>query len=429
MTTVSVREYKAIRVGECIDRHAVTVTREQRDYLERFNEKHHQRYRTRPFAYGKGGSLIAQNHVGVINLGLHQVEILPKIDAGEDEVRRNLARMLSFALDVRLHGHDVSAVHRTDSILDVLVRLFCKDLWSALHKGPARRYEARDETLTVLRGRIDIARQIRQLHCRPDLLACRFEEFTEDTALNHILKATLRLLVRVTRSADNQRNLTELLLCFAEVSDVPRTDLNWHKAETDRLTARFESLLRMAKVFLEGASSDVLAGAEKGYALLFDMNVLFEEYIGRVLQRKFRPLGVDVKLQGPVRHLAKNAKGTPVFGLRPDAVALRGSAVTWIVDTKWKRLAIESAREGVGSSDMYQMSIYARQYQSPQVLLLYPHHAELGPKAGLRSAYSLQENEPLAAVAARITVGTVDLRDLQRVPEDLRTLVESHLNG
>jgi 5-methylcytosine-specific restriction enzyme subunit McrC len=429
VTTVSVREFKALRVGERIDREAVTVTRAQRDHLERFNERHQQRFKARPFGYGSRGSLVAQNHVGVIHLGKHQVEILPKIDAGDEEVRRNLARMLCVALDVRLHGRDGSAMHRTDSILDVLVRLFCGSLWKALHQGPARRYEIRQETLAVVRGRIDIAQQVRRNLGRPDRIACAFEEFTEDTPVNQILKAALRLLIRVVRSADNQRNLNELLFCLADVSDVPRQSLDWHRASTNRLTSRFAPLLRMAKTFLDGASSDVLSGSDQGFALLFDMNMLFEEYIGRVLQRAFAPADLDVRRQGPVRHLALSLSGAPAFKLKPDAVAMRGSVVNWIVDTKWKRLAQQATREGVAAGDMYQMSIYARQYQAAHVMLLYPHHAELDGHAGLRAGYSLQGDLLPEGSSARISVATVDLRDLASVPQCLQALLGEQTHG
>ena len=135
MAVVSVREYKSIQLGEKCDGEAGTVTRAQRDYLERFNEAHQRRFKARPFQYGSKGSLVAQNYVGVIDLGRHQVEVLPKIDVSTSVVRRNLAKMLCVALDVEVHGSDVSAMHQTDSILEVLVRLFCVRLWSALHKG------------------------------------------------------------------------------------------------------------------------------------------------------------------------------------------------------------------------------------------------------------------------------------------------------
>ncbi|MBS0427306.1 MAG: hypothetical protein JSR41_08455 [Proteobacteria bacterium] len=333
------------------------------------------------------------------------------------------------ALDVRLHGRDGSAMHRTDSILDVLVRLFCDSLWKALHQGPARRYEVRDETLALVRGRIDIAQQARRNLGRPDRIACTFEEFTEDTPLNQILKATLRLLIGVVRSADNQRDLTELLFCLADVSDVPRQSLDWHRASTNRLTSRFAPLLRMARTFLDGASSDVLSGSDQGFALLFDMNVLFEEYIGRVLQRAFAPAGLDVRRQGPVRHLVLNQGGAPAFKLRPDAVAMRGSRVSWIVDTKWKRLSQLATREGVAAADMYQMSIYARQYQAAHVMLLYPHHAELAGNAGLRAGYSLLGDRSTDGAAARISVATIDLRDLASVPDRLQALLGEQAAG
>lgn len=416
MTVVSVCEYETIAIGErCSER---VITLKQRNLLERASETYRKRYGVQILGYGPRGSLVAQNYVGVISMGRDQLEILPKIDAGAREVRRNLVKMLAVVRDVAVVGETPTSAHSTDSMLEVIVAMYCKQLWHALHKGLMRGYESRSENLQVLRGRISVQKQFRQNLVRPDRFACEFDEFVDDTHANRLLKASLRVLVSVVQRPDNARSIAELLLCFEAVEDVAASCFKGREVTVNRLSVHYKPLLSLARMFVDGQSPDVFAGRSDGYALMFDMNMLFEEYVGRVLQSVYRTHRLTVSRQGPRRHLATRTSGKAAFELRPDVVACSNEGVQWIVDTKWKRLDAERSRDGVSSADMYQMAIYTRQYDAKHVVLLYPHFAGLDNKEpGLRESYLLEGIE-----SHRVSVGTLDLCDLRTVPQQLRSL-------
>ena len=67
-----------------------------------------------------------------------------------------------------------------------------------------------EEDLKIMRGRLHVVRQVTTLAARPDMLACRFDELSENTPLNRVLKAAVVRLANVTRSAANARLLAEL---------------------------------------------------------------------------------------------------------------------------------------------------------------------------------------------------------------------------
>ncbi len=49
------------------------------------------------------------------------------------------------------------------------------------------------------------------------------------------------------------------------------------------------------------------------------------------------------------------------------------------MDTKWKRLIDDPyANYGIAQSDMYQMYAYAKEYETPEIYLLYPRNNEMG---------------------------------------------------
>lgn len=269
----------------------------------------------------------------------------------------------------------------------------------------------------MLRGRIDIAQQVRRNLARPDRLHCRFDEFTADNPLNRVLKAALRALLRIARGQSTARSVAELLFCFADVGDVDGASIDWASVKLDRLSRRYEPLVRMARMFLDGASPDVVSGNGVGFALLFDMNELFEAYVGRQAIRAFRPLGFDVRLQGPKRHLALDSEGAGAFELRPDIIVTDTHGTRFVLDTKWKRLQEGASREAVSSGDLYQMHAYAHRYEAQEVVLVYPHHVGLGPWVARRAEFGLMDGA--GAVSRRVSVATVDLTELGKVRDGL----------
>src|SRR3954463_11703821 len=107
MEVMSVLEFERIQCGDAFDPVGRVVTGKQHAVLERLNEDYRRRLKVTVFNHGPKRSLVAQNYVGIINLGQNQIEVLPKIEGGTTEVRVGLARMISTALELDLHGDSV----------------------------------------------------------------------------------------------------------------------------------------------------------------------------------------------------------------------------------------------------------------------------------------------------------------------------------
>jgi 5-methylcytosine-specific restriction enzyme subunit McrC len=414
---ISVREYEKLHVGE-FDSARPSVTLKQAELLTNLKPI----YGFEVFKFVNGNTLSAQQFVGTVQLGSHTVEVLPKIDGAETDVRRNLVAMLAVAQDLEISEGDAARVAKQNhGILEILIRLFCDKLFAQVHRGLVRRYEAREDNLAVLRGRLGIAEQVRLNSGNPERLYCRFDEFQEDNPLNQILKAGVRFLLSISRDLRNQQLLAELMLVFEDVSDLHRQALPWSRVVFDRLSDRYRPCFKLVEMFLNGTPPDVSGGQAQSFSLFFDMNVLFEEYIGRIAQRVFGPKGYQVILQGPQKHLAVDlGSQRPVFAMKPDVVGNREGKAAWILDTKWKPLSLQKSKEGVQQDDLYQMYAYANCYDCSDVVLLYPHHQELGGTAGIRSSFGL--NPWIRSIennVRRVRIATVDLTTLRTVPEQM----------
>ncbi len=297
--------------------------------------------------------------------------------------------MLAMVWNIRI---DTSAVTQLgcqrDTLLELLIRLYCSKLTDAVRKGMPRQYTDHEEDLPALRGRLDVTRQFSILAVSPQKLASRFDALSPDIALNQVMRATIGKLSRLAQAPENQRTLRELIFTYADISEVSPRDLRWDLIVLNRTNTRWHELLSLAKLFLRDRHQHTSTGPIDGYALLFEMNVLFEEYVARMLARALAGTDFRVSVQGGLRACLYEGE-TGRFRTRPDLIIRQGNRNALIIDTKWKRITrIDDLHDGVSQADVYQLMAYGRLYDCPHVVLLYPHHGGLPPDP-IRQRYSI----------------------------------------
>ena len=349
----------------------------------------------RVLEYGRE-SLRARGIVGVIATHGCQLEILPKIESGnekgvsDEKLRDRLVHMLAVVHDLPIEIGSMAALGlQRDTILEILIRKFCELLLDAVRHGMPRRYIEHEEDLPRLRGRLNTTRQFSILATSPQKLACRYEALSPNIPLNQAMRATVSRLARVTGSLDNQRMLRELSFVYADVTDILASELRWDQIKFDRTNNRWRVLLSMAKMFLNDRHQKTTAGKSDGYSLLFEMNVLFEKYVAKLLSRALSGTVLQLSTQGGSLYCLYELDNnkTPRFRTKPDLIIRRGKKIVMVVDTKWKRITrrIDDQKQGVSQADVYQLMAYSRIYNSPNVMLLYPHHSGLPAERVFRS--------------------------------------------
>lgn len=411
MKTLTVEEYGRVEVGEGEGQ----VTREEAKRFIAFAKRKRPQLKNAPVLARDGDALKAKQVVGVLAIPGATLEILPKVDGSNHAVRQALVHMIAVARDLKVADAEFAplASQRHD-LLEIVIGLFVQRLTIAVRRGLPRRYVGLEEDLPVLRGRLNVVRQFTQLAVRPDVLACRYDELSEDTPLNRVLKAAVTRLAGVARNAANARRLAELAARFEFVGDsaYPLRE----PVQLDRTNTAFHDLYRLARFLLSGEWQTTTGGRAMGFALLFEMNVLFEEFIGKTLRRAlgWRRVG----LQKRSVYALQDAAEYDLFNLRPDVVIDRDGTRPIVLDTKWKKLKPKKRPKlGVRESDVYQMLAYAGAYKAKRLILLYPWHKALGLGIARWSAQG-PEGERIPFDIATVNVGCP-----QAVPDALRTIV------
>jgi len=154
---------------------------------------------------------------------------------------------------------------------------------------------------------------------------------------------------------------------FDEIGISYNIKTDFEKVKINRQMKDYEQVLLWSKTFLFGNSFSPYKGKDVAFALLFDMNLLFESYVGSYLKKH----GLNVKLQDSIHHLAYlNNNGK--FKLKPDIVIENKTQII-IADTKWKLLSEDKTHQGINQSDMYQLYAYGTKYKNcKDMYLIYP---------------------------------------------------------
>jgi 5-methylcytosine-specific restriction enzyme subunit McrC len=356
-------------------------------------------------------ALRARGVVGILAAPECSLEILPKIDLAPGQtpdqqnaaIRKRLVHMLAVALDLRIDlGGVTELAWQRETLLEILIRIFYDKLTAVLRKGMPRRYVGQEEDLPTLRGRLDVTRQFTRHAVNPSRLACHFDFLSADIALNRIIKAAISHVSRISRRPANQQRLRELAFVYADIAEVPVPALRWDDVVIDRTSRAWRELFVLARQFLRGRYQTTTGGTGLGTAMLFDMNTLFEEYVGRMVVSALAGSDFTVSLQGGrLFCLADVDTGRGLFQTKPDILIRRAGAVVHVIDTKWKRIAsrIDDPKLGVSQADVYQMMAYAQLYDAPRLTLLYPHHAGAGGAEAVHARHRISGHTNLLETA------------------------------
>ena len=315
-------------------------------------------------ASGVGGKFIqARNYVGVLQTksGL-TIEILPKI-ANKNDTDKSKAvfiKMLRALKNFPFKSSNLASLKTQNlPLLEIFISMFLCELEALVKKGIKSDYVALEENLNFLKGKLNINEQIKRNSIHKERFYVGYSEFLSDIKINRIIKTTLKFLYKKSNSSKNQQKIRELLFIFDEVSECEDYKNFFAKLVINRQVKHYEQTLLWCKIFLLNNSFTPHKGDDLSFALLFDMNALFESYVGNFIKKSFP----GTILQHSEKHLVEDPKS---FKLRPD-IFLKGK---FIADTKWK---IVSSRDDISQADLYQLYAYGKKHPCDGKLhLIYP---------------------------------------------------------
>ena len=416
-----------ITIYECFDTLQITkkgtdntITFEEADELNRYIIK--ENLKQSNISWGRD-SITFINYVGFIKLSTVAIEILPKVNISSKDYHQSRKALINMLNKSGIINFNYSNIGMLDiynmNLNEILTLIFAKTLQRELVKGPYLEYINIEQNSKSLKGSILIKDHIKNiLSCKTDVY-CGYEEFSIDNKLNQILNTCINKSIKRVRSYDTIKILNHLKLVFSEVSTIDTSNKVAMDFKFTRLNSRFEASLIIAKMILNGYSSTGNKGEDKSFAILFEMNEVYERYITNLLSMHLEDYTIHP--QHNKYKLLKNEKtNNGIFSLKPDIVIEHNKKYKIIIDTKWKKIDSRRIRHGVKREDFYQMYAYLTKYKDANAaILLYPSNENIDNDDGYLESWYLEDD-----TSKKIRVYNVDLNDEKRTIDKLINIID-----
>lgn len=360
-----------------------------------------------------------QNYVGLIQMSDgFQIQVLPKIslgaenDSGNSTTKRIFLKMLRSMKDFPGKVfNDASLKVDRMNLYELFINMYLQEVRQLVKRGIKSAYIEQEDNLNYCKGKLLINKLIKENYCHKEKFYVSFDEFLPDRAENRLIKSTLEKLNKITSSAENSKEIRQLLTAFEMVNSSVNYASDFSKIVIDRNTKDYKNLMKWSKVFLMNKSFTTFSGDTDARALLFSMETVFESYIAQQMKKVMSPYDWEVSSQDRGYYLFTEPRRQ--FALRPDIV-LKKDDRTIIMDTKWKNLIDnERINYGISQADMYQMYAYSKKYNTPDIWLLYPVNDEM------------RDHDPIRFDSGDGTNVNVFFIDIAKIEDSLIGLKES----
>lgn len=323
-----------------------------------------------------------RNYVGLIQMkNGFQIQVLPKIAFGEED-KDNVKTKKVFLKMLRSMRNFPSKTFNNASLkidqmnlYELFINMYLQEVRQLVKHGIKSSYVEQKDNLHYYKGKLLVNEHVRGNLIHKERFYVSYDAFHPNRAENRLVKATLIKLQKLTTSAENSKEIRQLLTVFETVDASVNYAKDFSKVVLNRNTKDYETLLQWSKVFLMNKSFTIFSGSTVSRALLFPMESVYESYVAQQMKKVMGAEGWDISSQDKGHYLFTAPKKQ--FALRPDIVMKRGTR-TVILDTKWKSLVDnERVNYGISQADMYQMYAYSKKYNTSEIWLLYPINDEM----------------------------------------------------
>ena len=354
---IQVFEHKILK----IDREYEGVSFEARHFeaLVKLNQFHDNKYFTVLHKAVK-----FSEYVGVIQIDDIVIEVLPKVDNTEEDEslwQKVLIDMLKATKKLNVQNVGEANISKQNiHLLDIYFEWFLNEVRSLIRQGLIKKYYKQTDNVKALKGKLEFSGHIQKNLIHKERFYTTHQVYDKDHLLHQVLNQALNIIEDLSKGTYLFSKCKTVQLDFPETNYINCTSKTFDKIKYNRKNAPYETAIEIARIIILNYAPNVTSGSERLLALLFDMNVLWEEYMLVKLKEAFKES--EYKVLGQRKKKFWNG-----ITIRPDIV-ISNKTETFVIDTKWKN----NKNNKPSTQDLRQMYVYNDYWDSLKSLLLYP---------------------------------------------------------
>lgn len=272
----------------------------------------------------------------------------------------NIYYMLSYAFQVlKEQGYKSLETEQFHNMGELCAAILYKGISIQLKRGLGKEYIPETETLSTLRGKIDFSDSIKTNVMHKQQLTCSFEEFTENSLMNRIIKTTMLVLLRSDISRDQKRGLRKLLVFFAGIEQMDVHSINWH-FQYNRNNQNYRLLIGICNLVLKGLLQTNTEGSSKLMDFLDERRMyrLFEKFILEYYRKEIP----QIKANSSQVDWQLDDNFDEMLPIMQTDIMLSHRDKTLIIDAKYYSRTTQSQHNAqtIHSANLYQIFAYVK---------------------------------------------------------------------
>lgn len=275
---------------------------------------------------------------------------------------KNVFYMLAYVYQVlQDNGYTYLSSEEFDNMQNLLAAILSKGIANQIKRGLGREYILQNELLYSPHGKINITDTIKKSPFERKV-TCEFDEFSENSLFNRILKSTAVLM---THSEDIdvkiKRSIKKSLLFLEKVDGIAVSDIRWDVLNFNRNNASYKMLLNICYLIINGLLMSHQNGTIKFSNFLDDKHMysLYEKFILEYYKKHYPCLN-------PAASKIAWQTDDNVIDFLPEMrtdITLKYMDKTLIIDAKYYRKSMQTgmySKKSIHSGNLYQIFTYVK---------------------------------------------------------------------
>ena len=340
---------------------------------------------------------------------------------------RNIYYMLAYAFQIlNEDGYRNMATEQFQNVADLYAAILIKGVSLQLKRGLDRNYISETETLSALRGKIDITESIKTQTMMRKQMVCTYDEFSVNTYMNRIIKTTLMKLLHADINRSRKKEIRKLLVFFDGVQELHIRSINWNQ-QYSKNNQTYQMLVSICYLVLKGLLQTTDDGSTKWMQFLDEQRMcrLYEKFILEYY-RKEHP-----KIKANASRIAwqlddsgfGEAQMLPV--MQTDIMLSQGTKIL-IIDAKYYEhtTQINYDKHTLHSNNLYQIFAYVK---NKEYELREKPHEVAGMLLYAKTDEEIQPDQKYKMSGNWISTRTLDLnQDFEKIKEQLDAIVQEY---
>lgn len=342
---------------------------------------------------------------------------------------KNIYYMLAYAFSALNQGEfEYIAKEKFDNIHNLFAAILSSGVDRLLKQGLYREYINRTESLTTVRGKIDMSGTIKNQLVGKRAVSCEFDELSENNLFNRIIKATSLLLIKCPDVEEKYlAALKRELMFFSGVDSIEPKKIPWQSVRCQRNNSTYRMLLGICRLTVEGMLQTTESGEYRLATFIKDpqMSRLYEKFILEFYRLECPQVRADpsqIKWA-----LDSGSDGENLPQMRSDIMLTsKDGRRVLIIDAKYytKTMQEQFGAKTVRSGHLYQIFAYVKNKDAE---FGDTPHTVSGTLLYASTDEDFQPNNEYSLNGNKISAKTLDLnREFSEIARQLKALAREH---